>query len=50
MEFFIFGFNIIDFEEPRITEDRFHLVENERKLNDTKTRPYLVAFKLQKNT
>ncbi|MGL5806481.1 MAG: hypothetical protein ACRC2R_26215 [Xenococcaceae cyanobacterium] len=43
-----FGFNIIDFEEPRITEDRFYLAENDRQLNNAKSRPYSVAFKLQK--
>lgn len=43
-----FDFNIIDFEEPRITEDRFHLAENNRQLNNAKSRPYSVAFKLQK--
>ena len=42
------GFDIIDFEEPRITEDRFHLAQDSRKLYDAKTRPYSVAFKLQK--
>jgi ubiquinone/menaquinone biosynthesis C-methylase UbiE len=41
------GFNIVDFEEPRISEERFHLAENERKLHNAKTRPYSVAFKLQ---
>lgn len=43
-----FGFDIIDFEEPRITEDRFYLAQNSRKLHNAKTRPYSVAFKLQK--
>ena len=42
------GFDIIEFEEPRITEDRFHLAQDSRKLHDAKTRPYSVAFKLQK--
>lgn len=42
------GFSVVDFEEPRITEDRFHLVENERKLRNSRTRPYSVAFKLRK--
>jgi ubiquinone/menaquinone biosynthesis C-methylase UbiE len=42
------GFEIIDFEEPRIAEERVHLAENERKLRKSKTRPYSVVFKLQK--
>ncbi len=42
------GFVVVDFEEPRITEDRYHLAENERKLKNSKNRPYSVAFKLQK--
>ena len=42
------GFNVVDFEEPRLTEDRFHLAENERKLKRSQSRPYSVAFKLQK--
>jgi SAM-dependent methyltransferase len=44
------GFAVIGFEEPRITEDRYHLAENERKLRNSKTRPYSVAFKLRKTT
>jgi ubiquinone/menaquinone biosynthesis C-methylase UbiE len=42
------GFTIIDFEEPRLTAERFNLAENERQLQNGKTRPYSVAFKLQK--
>jgi ubiquinone/menaquinone biosynthesis C-methylase UbiE len=42
------GFDVVDFEEPRITEDRYHLAENQRKLNNAKNRPYSVAFKLLK--
>ncbi|MEN9566983.1 MAG: hypothetical protein RLZZ69_2179 [Cyanobacteriota bacterium] len=42
------GFTIIDFEEPRLTEERFNLAENERQLQNGQTRPYSVAFKLQK--
>jgi ubiquinone/menaquinone biosynthesis C-methylase UbiE len=42
------GFTIIDFEEPRLTAERFNLAENERQLKNGKTRPYSVAFKLQK--
>ncbi|RPJ37414.1 MAG: class I SAM-dependent methyltransferase [Planctomycetaceae bacterium] len=42
------GFVVVDFEEPRITEDRYHLAKTERGLRNSKTRPYSVAFKLQK--
>jgi SAM-dependent methyltransferase len=42
------GFVVVDFEEPRITEDRYHLATTERGLRNSKTRPYSVAFKLQK--
>ena len=42
------GFAVVDFEEPRSTEDRYHLARNERELKNGKTRPYSVAFKLQK--
>lgn len=42
------GFDVVDFEEPRVTEERYHLAENERKLINSKSRPYSVAFKLQK--
>jgi len=42
------GFVVVDFEEPRITEDRYPLAENETKLKNSKTRPFSVAFKLQK--
>ena len=43
------GFVVLDFDEPRITEERYHLAPNARKLNNSKTRPYSVAFKLQKS-
>ncbi len=42
------GFEIIDFDEPRLTEERFHLAQNEKQLQNCKTRPYSIAFKLQK--
>jgi ubiquinone/menaquinone biosynthesis C-methylase UbiE len=42
------GFDIVDFEEPRITEERFHLADDKRKLKNAKNRPYSVAFKLRK--
>ena len=42
------GFAVVGFEEPWVTEDRYQLAEDERKLRNSKTRPYSVAFKLQK--
>ena len=42
------GFDVVDFEEPRITEDRYHLAETEKQLRNSKTRAFSVAFKLQK--
>jgi SAM-dependent methyltransferase len=42
------GFSVVDFEEPRITEDRYHLAATARALKNSQTRPYSVAFKLQK--
>jgi len=43
------GFVVLDFEEPRISEERYHLAENLRELTNSKERPYSVAFKLRKN-
>ena len=43
------GFVVADFDEPRITEDRYHLAENRRELANSRSRPYSVAFKLQKS-
>lgn len=43
------GFRVVDFEEPRVTPDRYHLAESERKLRNAQTRPYSVAFKLLKS-
>ena len=42
------GFDIVEFEEPRIMEDRYHLIENNRDPLNSKMRPYSVAFKLRK--
>ena len=42
------GFLLEDFEEPRIREDKYHLVEDERKLNQLSSWPYSVVFKLNK--
>jgi SAM-dependent methyltransferase len=42
------GFVVVDFEEPRITAERYHLAKNARQLKNCQTRPTSVAFKLQK--
>jgi len=42
------GFDVLELEEPRLTEDRYHLAADERDLNNSKSRPYSIAFKLRK--
>ncbi len=42
------GFDVLDFEEPRLTADRYHLAENQRELHSGRSRPYSAAFKLIK--
>ena len=42
------GFDVVEFEEPRISEDRYHLADSAGRLNNSRNRPYSVAFKLQK--
>lgn len=42
------GFTIEDFQEPRLTPDRYHLALNDRQLDNGTSRPYSVAFKLRK--
>jgi ubiquinone/menaquinone biosynthesis C-methylase UbiE len=42
------GFGVVDFEEPRITADRYPLAQTARQLKDCQTCPASVAFKLQK--
>lgn len=42
------GFAVVDFEEPRVSEENYHLAPSEKKLRNAKTRPYSIAFKLQK--
>lgn len=42
------GFHVIDLDEPRITPERYHLAANERKLRNSRTRPYSLAVKLRK--
>jgi len=48
--FKVAGFNVVDFEEPRLTEKNGHLAKNKMHLTNCKNRPYSVAFKLQKIT
>jgi SAM-dependent methyltransferase len=43
------GFDVVAFEEPRVTPDRYHLAKTEQGLNNSRTRPYSVAFKLRKS-
>lgn len=42
------GFQVIDFEEPRLTEERFHLTTSEKQRLSNQLRPISVVFKLQK--
>ncbi len=42
------GFAVVDFEEPHITEDRYHLAGSPEKLRSNQIRPFSVAFKLLK--
>jgi ubiquinone/menaquinone biosynthesis C-methylase UbiE len=42
------GFVVAGFEEPRITGERYALAPSARKLQYSRTRPYSVAFKLEK--
>ncbi len=42
------GFLVDSFEEPRIAPERYHLAESERKLNNSLSKPYSVAFRLLK--
>ena len=42
------GFEVLEFAEPRIAEDSYQLAEDDDQLTKYKSRPYSVAFKLQK--
>jgi hypothetical protein len=42
------GFEVIDFDEPRITGERYELAETAGSLKNSETRRYSVAFKLSK--
>ena len=43
------GFQVGEFEEPRIAPDRYSLVDSPKHLQRSKSRPYSVAFKLLKD-
>lgn len=42
------GFVVTHFEEPRLTPDRYALARSARELERARTRPYSVAFRLEK--
>ncbi|MEQ8787576.1 MAG: class I SAM-dependent methyltransferase [Pirellulaceae bacterium] len=42
------GFEVVDFEEPRLTADRLHLADSDRTRQAFQTRPCSVAFQLRK--
>jgi SAM-dependent methyltransferase len=42
------GFDVVEFEEPHISQERYHLAGDEQRLRKLKERPYSVAFKLLK--
>lgn len=42
------GFDVIDLDEPHITPERYHLVQDEQRLRNSRTRPYSLAVKLRK--
>jgi hypothetical protein len=42
------GFSVVNMEEPRVTEDRYHLEPSEASLRSDTTRPFSIAFKLRK--
>lgn len=42
------GFDVVDFDEPRITSDRYDLARNEEEIRKLRTRPFSVAFRLRK--
>ena len=43
------GFSVLEFEEPRITKDRYHLAPTKRTVKKCLACPYSVAFKLKKS-
>jgi SAM-dependent methyltransferase len=43
------GFEVVEFEEPRIEPERYALADSARELANCRRRPYSVAFKLRKS-
>ncbi len=43
------GFEVVDFEEPRVSSERAHLIDNRGKFL-SRSRPYSVAFKMRRRT
>lgn len=46
--FKVAGFEVLEFEEPRLAEDQRHLAQSDRMLNMSTSCPFSVAFKLRK--
>lgn len=44
------GFAVVDMEEPRIAPERYHLADSPKRLENSKSRPYSIAFKLHRPT
>ena len=42
------GMRVLDFREPRVTPDRYHLAESDAHLRSSRNRPYSAAFLLEK--
>jgi len=42
------GFDVVDFDEPRLTEDRYHLAADDRSRRRASSFPFSAAFKLRK--
>lgn len=42
------GLQVVDFDEPRITEERYHLASSAQHVQRLQSRPFSVAFKLEK--
>lgn len=42
------GFEVVEFEEPRIAESSYHLAKDQKQLYNSQNRPCSVAFKLRK--
>jgi ubiquinone/menaquinone biosynthesis C-methylase UbiE len=49
-EFTLAGFEVLDLDEPKLEEERFHLAANEKQLHKSRSRPYSIAFRLKKTS